>query len=69
MFQSLCRPNRGNIKSYFLAGRDMSWFPVREQHTYTLYSKAGMHSYKNKQFIIVISLGYCNIKELNFSVK
>ncbi|XP_055898128.1 sodium/glucose cotransporter 4-like isoform X1 [Biomphalaria glabrata] len=25
---SLCRPNRGSIKSYFLAGRDLSWWPV-----------------------------------------
>ncbi|GFR93144.1 sodium/glucose cotransporter 5-like [Elysia marginata] len=25
---SLCRPNRGSVKSYFLAGRDMKWFPV-----------------------------------------
>ncbi|XP_041376601.1 sodium/glucose cotransporter 4-like isoform X2 [Gigantopelta aegis] len=25
---SLCRPNRGNVKSYFLAGRDMTWFTV-----------------------------------------
>ncbi|KAH9503392.1 Sodium/glucose cotransporter 1 [Bulinus truncatus] len=25
---SLCRPNRGSIKSYFLAGRDLTWWPV-----------------------------------------
>lgn len=25
---SLCRPNRGSVKSYFLAGRNMKWFPV-----------------------------------------
>ncbi|VDI52638.1 Hypothetical predicted protein [Mytilus galloprovincialis] len=25
---TLFRPNRGNIKSYFLAGRSMPWFAV-----------------------------------------
>ncbi|KAL4223186.1 hypothetical protein ACF0H5_016658 [Mactra antiquata] len=25
---SLCRPNRGSIRSYFLAGRSMVWWPV-----------------------------------------
>ncbi|XP_045173428.2 sodium/glucose cotransporter 4-like [Mercenaria mercenaria] len=25
---SLCRPNRGTVRSYFLAGRSMSWIPV-----------------------------------------
>ncbi|XP_046558291.1 sodium/glucose cotransporter 5-like [Haliotis rubra] len=25
---SLCRPDRGSVKSYFLAGRSMTWFPV-----------------------------------------
>ncbi|CAL1536392.1 unnamed protein product [Lymnaea stagnalis] len=25
---SLCRPNRGSVKSYFLAGRNMKWWPV-----------------------------------------
>ncbi|XP_059148470.1 sodium/myo-inositol cotransporter 2-like [Physella acuta] len=27
-FWSLCRPNRESVKSYFLAGRDMRWWPV-----------------------------------------
>ncbi|WAR03091.1 SC5A9-like protein [Mya arenaria] len=27
-FWSLCRPNRGSVRSYFLAGRSMTWFPV-----------------------------------------
>ncbi|XP_076436803.1 sodium/mannose cotransporter SLC5A10-like [Babylonia areolata] len=25
---SLCRPNRGSVNSYFLAGRNMAWWPV-----------------------------------------
>ncbi|XP_060592465.1 sodium/glucose cotransporter 1-like, partial [Ruditapes philippinarum] len=25
---SLCRPNRGTVRGYFLAGRSMSWIPV-----------------------------------------
>lgn len=27
-FWSLCRPNRGSVRSYFLAGRSMTWLPV-----------------------------------------
>ncbi|KAH3888394.1 sodium/glucose cotransporter 4-like [Dreissena polymorpha] len=27
-FWSLCRPNRGSVRSYFLAGRSMHWWPV-----------------------------------------
>lgn len=28
--QSMCRTNRGTVGGYFLAGRSMVWWPVRE---------------------------------------
>lgn len=28
--QSMCRTNRGTVGGYFLAGRNMVWWPVRE---------------------------------------
>ena len=37
--QSMCRPNRGTVEGYYLAGRYMSWLPVSNRRTlYSVYN-------------------------------
>lgn len=37
VLQSMFRTNRGTVKGYFLAGRTMIWWPVRDQSQTLIY--------------------------------
>ena len=43
-FQSIFRPNRGNVKTYFLAGGSMLWFHVSTYAFWMIWSLGPGHT-------------------------